>query len=87
MTAAERAAYLAWQRTHQPGAPGLRASARMQQQHDREAAKLLASTRTPVGDTAAIDELTIAIAALRRELERFPPGADAGAATHDGVFQ
>ena len=86
MTADERAAYLAWQRSHQPGASGLRASARAQRRQDMEAAKLLASRRTPPGDTAAIAALTAEIEALRREAASISAGAKANDAIQ-GVFE
>jgi hypothetical protein len=85
MTPQERAAYIAWQNTHQPGPRGKRESARVRRQQDREAAKLLASRRLPAGDQAAIDALTSAIEALRREAARIALGIDLSEAT-EGVF-
>jgi hypothetical protein len=86
MTADERVAYLAWQRTHRPGAAGSRASARAQRRRDREAATLLASRRAPPGDAAAIDALTTEIEALRREAARISSGIEPSNATQ-GVFE
>jgi hypothetical protein len=85
MTPKERAAYVAWQNTHQPGPRGERESARVRRLQDREAAKLLAGQRVPPGDQEAIDALTSAIEALRREAARIAPGIDLSEAT-EGVF-
>lgn len=86
MTADERAAYLAWQRSHRPGTAGSRESARAHRRQDREAAAtMLASRRAPPGDAAEIDALTIEIEALRREAKRLTAGK-AGGEIEEGVF-